>query len=153
MIWMFYAIFLMFTFTAEISSELTITKLQGTISNIEDLRKIKVGTLEQTGFASFCEINHIQYTPFTDLMDGLQAVTNHEIEAFVGDVATLEFLFNKYKLGKSLQITPTSLNEQYFCFGATRNRLDLIDQINPVLLDLTESAEWVEILYENGIAQ
>ncbi|NQV02332.1 MAG: transporter substrate-binding domain-containing protein [Bacteroidia bacterium] len=70
-IWMFYAITLLFIFTAEISSELTITKLQSNVSTIEDLRKIKLGTLEQTGFSSFCRINRIQYTPYTSVMSQL----------------------------------------------------------------------------------
>ncbi|MFH1297393.1 MAG: transporter substrate-binding domain-containing protein [Bacteroidota bacterium] len=153
LVWMFYAIALLFIFTAEISSELTITKLQDNISTVEELRKIKVGTLEQTGYSSFCRINRIQYTPYTDLVEGLKAIDEKEIEAFVGDVATLEYLFDKFNLGKDLEITPSTLNEQYFCFGANRNYLDLIDRINPTLLNVTESAEWVEILYKNGIKQ
>ncbi|MBL7138210.1 MAG: transporter substrate-binding domain-containing protein [Bacteroidales bacterium] len=153
LIWMFYAIALLFVFTAEISSELTVTKLQGNFSTVDELRKIKVGTLEQTGFSSFCRINRIQYTPYTNLAEGIKAIDEKKIEAFVGDVATLEYLFDKYKLGKDLEITPSTLNEQYFCFGAARDHLELIDRINPVLLNVTESAEWVEILYKNGIKQ
>lgn len=152
-IWMFYAITLLFIFTAEISSELTITKLQGKISTVEDIRKIKVVTLEQTGFSSFCRINRIEYTPFTNLKEGLKAINEKKIDAFVGDVATLEYLFDKYKLGENLIITPSTLSEQYFCFGANHEYNYLIDQINPVLLNVTESAEWIEILYKNGIKQ
>ncbi len=150
-VWMFYAITLMFLFTAEISSELTITKLQGNVSSIEDLRKIKLGTLKETGFSSFCQINHIQFTPFTSEEEGFKAIIEKKIEAFVGDVSTLEYLFDKYKLGKDLMITPSSLNEQYFCFGANREHSYLIDQINPVLLNITESSDWVEILYKNDV--
>lgn len=151
LIWMFYAIVLLFAFTAEISSELTVTKLQGDISSVEDLRKMKVGTLEQTGFASFCRINRITYTPFTDLKKGLDAIREKKIDAFVGDLATLEHCFEKYKLGRDLEITSSSLNEQYFCFGANKKHQELIDQINPFMLNITESAEWVEILYKNSI--
>ncbi len=153
LVWMFYAIALLFAFTAEISSELTVTKLQGDIDTVDELRKIKVGTLEQTGFASFCRINRIQYTPFTDLAGGLNAIKDRKIEGFVGDIATLEYAFEKYKLGRDLTIIPTSLNEQYFCFAANRDYLYIIDEINPVLFNVTESAEWVEILYKNGIKQ
>ncbi|MBN1199318.1 MAG: transporter substrate-binding domain-containing protein [Bacteroidales bacterium] len=153
LVWMLYAIALLFSFTAEISSELTVTKLQDGISSVDDLRKMKVGTLEQTGFASFCRINHITYTPFTDLKKGLDAIKEKQIEAFVGDVATLEYCFEKYKLGRGLEITPSSLNEQYFCFAANKRHQELIDEINPVMLNITESAEWVEIIYKNGIRQ
>jgi len=152
-VWMFYAIALLFIFTAEISSELTVTKLQGEVDTVEELRKIKVGTLDQTGFSAFCDINRIQYLPFTDLKQGLYAVKERKIEAFVGDYATLEYMLERFKLGKDLVLNPTRLNEQYFCFGANRQYLPLIDRINPVLLDVLESAEWVEILYRNGIVE
>lgn len=151
LIWMFFAIALMLLFTAEISSELTITKLQGDIDTVDELRKVKVGTLEQTGFSAFCEINRIQYVPYTDLKEGVDAVSDRKIEAFIGDYATLEYLSETDKLGKSLVINPTSLNEQFFCFGANKNYLRLIDEINPIMLDITESAQWTEILYKNGI--
>lgn len=153
LVWMFYAIALLFIFTAEISSELTVTKLQGDVDTVEELRKIRVGTLEQTGFSAFCDINRIQYVPFTDQRLGLDAVTGRKIEAFIGDYATLAFMFERFKLGKNLVLNTTRLNEQYFCFGANRDALQLIDKINPVLLDVTESAEWVEILLRNGISQ
>jgi len=153
LVWMFYAIALLFIFTAEISSELTVTKLQGDMDTVEELRKIKVGTLEQTGFSAFCDINRIQYIPFADQKLGLNAVTDRKIEAFVGDYATLASMFERFKLGKNLVLNPTRLNEQYFCFGANRNYLDLIDRINPILLDVTESADWVEILLRNGIRE
>ncbi|TSA27339.1 MAG: hypothetical protein D4R67_06250 [Bacteroidetes bacterium] len=152
-VWMFYAIALFFVFTAEISSELTISKLKGDITTVEDLRKIRVGTLEETGFAAFCRINHIQYTPFINPVDGMDALNERKIDAFVADVATLEYLFDKFKLGKDLKISTSNLNEQYFCFGANRNNLNLVDRINPVLLNVTESDEWEEILIRNGLRQ
>lgn len=151
LVWMLYAIALLFVFTAEISSELTVTKLQGDIDTVDELRKIKVGTLDQAGFASFCQINRIPYTPYNDLLEGLNAIKKHEIQGFMGDLSTLEYTIEKFKMGGELVITPSSLNDQYFCFAATRHHLAMVDQINPVLLNIIESVEWLEILYANGI--
>lgn len=145
-IWMFYAIALFFIFTAEISSELTITKLKGEIITIEDLRKSRVGTLCETGYAAFCNVNHIDYTPFINPEDGIDALLGNKIDAFIADVANLEYLVDKYKLKEKIQVTTTNVNEQYFCFGTNRENLGLIDRINPVMFTITESAEWSDVL-------
>jgi len=150
-LWMFYAIAMFLGFTAEISSELTISKLQNDIGSVDQLRRIRVGTLEQTGFSSFCRINNIHYIPFSDIEEGIEAVYDKNIEVFVMDLTTLEYLFSKNDYGAKLELSPTMMNEQYFCFAALKKHSTLIDKINPVLLNITESAEWLDVLANYGI--
>ena len=86
---------LFFVFTAEISSELTITKLQSNVSSLEDLKKLKVGTLEETGYASMLRINDVKYIPIKSIPAGFTALTNKRIDVFVYDAGTLEYIIGK----------------------------------------------------------
>jgi len=144
--WMLYAIALFFVFIAEISSELTITKMQSDITSLEDLRKIKVGTIGETGYAYMLQVNHMKYTPFNSLADGFNALKKNRIDAFIEDAGTMEYIIATYGLGKNLVLNRTQIRNQYFCLAASKENIELIDRINPELLDITESVKWEKIL-------
>lgn len=150
-IWMLYAIALLFVFTAEISSELTLIKLRSDIHSLEDLRKVKVGTIYGTGFSEMLEINHVTFYPFPSPVEGVNAVKSGMIDLFVYDEATLNYILSNDKYLSGLEIISTNLSDQYFCFGANKQTAWLIDDINPVLLAITESATWKKILITYGV--
>jgi polar amino acid transport system substrate-binding protein len=150
-VWMFYAIALFFLVTAEISSELTVNKLQSDVSSIEDLRKSKVGTLDQTGYASLCIKNDISYVPFTDIKPGIEAVLHKKINVFVYDAAVLEYSIEKMSLENKLLVTSSDITTQYFCFAANKPYTDLMDQVNVVLFNIMESPSWLTILQQYNI--
>jgi len=144
--WVTYAVSLFFVFTAEVSSELTITKMQSDIAGFEGLRKVKVGTLEESGYASLLKVNHVKYIPYHTLTEGLQALDSKHVDAFIGDAGTLSYNLEKLELGKDIEITRTSVRDQYFCLAARKDNTGLIDEINPVLLNITESQNWDRVL-------
>ena len=150
-VWMFYAIALFFLVTAEISSELTVNKLQSDVTSIEDLRKAKLGTLDQTGYASMCIKNNIGYVPFTSLEEGLQAVEKKKIDIFIYDAAVLEYTIQKESLGNKLMVTPSDLSTQYFCYAATKSYGELMEKINVVLFNIMESPSWYTILHQYNV--
>jgi polar amino acid transport system substrate-binding protein len=147
-IWMLYAIAVFFVF-----SELTVTKLRYGINSMDDLRNLKVGTMESTGYSDMLRINHIYYIPYYSIDSALEAVRKGEIRAFVNDRESLQYLFMKYNLGKDLRLYSCDIHEQYFCWGANRSESGLIDRINPVLINLVESVEWIKIQDSYGIRQ
>ncbi len=144
--WMLYAVALFSVFTAEISSELTITKLQSDIKNLDDLRKIKLGTMERSGYASMLQVNKMKYTVFQTISDGFSALDDKRIDAFIYDAGVLDYIISKDKLGRELTLKRTHIQEQYFCLAANKENVELVNRINPVLLKITEDMKWERTL-------
>ena len=92
-IWMFISLVLVSTFTATMASILTTARLsQGTtITGLEDLRKIHVGTFADSSTAEYLETNHIDYItgPRPELFQALQ---KGKIQAIAYDEPFLRYV-------------------------------------------------------------
>jgi ABC-type amino acid transport substrate-binding protein len=144
MIWMFAAIILISSLTASISSNLTIHKLKSEISSIDDLRKISVGCIPYTGTAEFLDHYRIHYTSFNNMEEGLIAVNNGSIKAFVYDNVILNYYIQVYKFNEVIKVIPSSYCKEYFSFASADS--ELIKRINEVLIRIIESPGWETIL-------
>ncbi len=143
-IWMFTAVIVISSFTAGITSSLTITQLETNIKGIDDLRKAKVGTISNSASASFLKDYGVGYIPYQDLIQGLDDVNSGKINAFVYDEAILRYIIHENKLNERIIIIPSSYSKEYFSFASGDQQL--IDKINPVLIRKIESTDWKEIL-------
>ena len=144
--WMLYAVALFSVFTAEVSSELTVNKLQSDIKDLDDIRKIKIGTMNLSGYASMLRINKMKYTSFNTIAEGFAAVEKKKIDAFIYDAGILDYIISKEKLGKDLLLNRTHIQEQYFCLATNRENIELLDKVNPVLLNIFEDVRWERTL-------
>src|SRR5262249_46284028 len=61
LVWMFAAIIIISSFTAAISSALTVNQLSTAVSGPNDLPKVKVGTVEPSGGARYLQRRQIAY--------------------------------------------------------------------------------------------
>ena len=144
MIWMFTAVILISSLTASISSNLTVNKLKSEISSIDDLRKISVGCIPITGTAEFLDHYRIQYTGFNNVEEGLTAVNEGSIKAFVYDNAILNYYIKVNKYDEVIKVIPSSYCKEYFSFASADN--ELLRRIDEVLIWIIESPEWENIL-------
>jgi ABC-type amino acid transport substrate-binding protein len=151
--WMFFAIGLFFVASGAVSSELTVTRLQSQIKNPDDLARCKVGAIINTGYAETLARHKIRYTLFPSPWIGLTAVATGTIDAFVYDQAISQYMVDKYKLNDKIVIIPSGLNLQYFSFTTRHDNMELIDRINPALLNVIDGDSWKEILARYGINQ
>ena len=75
LVWMFAGLFLVTLFIAEITTALTINRLEGTITSPDDLRNVVVATVADTAFETYLEglgIAPILYDTLPELLSGLE---------------------------------------------------------------------------------
>jgi polar amino acid transport system substrate-binding protein len=145
-IWMFISLVLVSTFTATMASVLTTARLsQGaTITGLEDLRKIHVGTFADSSTAEYLETNHVDYItlPRAELFKALQ---KGKIQAIAYDEPFLRYVI---RTEYPQQFTVISLNEdpQLYAF-ALREGNALRESINRTLLRKIHEPAWHDLLY------
>jgi len=145
-LWMFFAIALFFVAAGVVSSQLTVTTLQTEGKNINDLTNCKVGVLYKSGYEETLERNNIPHKVFNNMYEGLTSVQMGLIDAFVGDQTILKYIVSKYYKKDVIAIFPSDLNLQYFCFLVSKKNPELVEKINPVLLEIIDDDAWMEIL-------
>lgn len=144
-IWMFTAIISISSLTASIAASLTINEITFTIEKIDDLKKVKVGTVKGSSSAKFLESHHVHFIPFNTIDEGMKALALSELEAFVYDEPILRYVIQDNKWGDKIQIIPKQFNSDYYSFSLPHKH-PLLQEINPVLIKELESIEWKGIL-------
>lgn len=148
-IWMFTAVIVISGLTASISSSLTVHKLKSNLSSFDDLRKISVGCLPETGTAEFLEQYKINYKSYNTVEEGLKAVDTDSLDAFVYDEAILKYFVQKDNYAEIIKIIPSAYYKEYFSFAS--NDVQLLKEINEVLIGIIENSTWENDLKSYGI--
>lgn len=145
-IWMFAAIILISFFTASIASSLTVTQLDNRINGPEDLPNVRVGALQNSATLSFLEIENIRATSFESINDGLKAVEDGVIDAFVHDAPIVSYYTNRdYK--NRVRVLSNTFNDQYYGIAMPLNS-NYRNDINRILLNYIKSDEWSGLVDE-----
>ena len=76
---MFAAIIIIASFTAQISSALTVSSLESSISGPKDLPKVKVGTVAPSQGAHYLDKHHLAYTGYASADEAVVALGKGEI--------------------------------------------------------------------------
>jgi len=140
LIWMFGGIILISSFTATITSSLTVSQLGSVVRGPQDLPKVTVGTIINTTSESHLEQIHISYLPYKTPQAGLIALKEGEIDALVYDAPILRYYIHRDYSG-SLQVLPERLLEQNYGIALT-SESPLREQINVVLLQKIQDKAW-----------
>ncbi|MEM0999645.1 MAG: transporter substrate-binding domain-containing protein [Bacteroidota bacterium] len=151
LIWMFTAVIIISSFTASITSALTVDRLDSDIEKLEDLRKHKTGSLVASASSSFLKHNYIRHQLFDEIEAGLWALEDGKIEAFVYDEPILRYYIEEMQLEET-RILPLKFNPQYYSFALPKGS-ELIAEINPVLLSFIEGVNWKMTLSEYGLGE
>lgn len=139
-IWMFTAIIVISFFTASIASSLTINQLDSRINGPEDLPNVRVGALAQSATLTFFEEERISATTYASISEGLQAVKNDEIDAFVHDAPIIQY-YTQIGFRNSVRILPNTFNDQYYGIVLPLNST-YRNEMNRILLDYIASDDW-----------
>lgn len=143
LIWMFSSIFLIASFTAAITTTLTVGELGGKIRGFEDLPDVRVGALAQSEGPHFLKKNGITSQQFENVRDGLQALVDKNIDAFVFDESVLKYMAKKEFAGK-VAVLPHTFGHYYVGMGM-RTDSPLKEQINLSLLRIIAGDEWEKL--------
>jgi ABC-type amino acid transport substrate-binding protein len=143
---MFAAILIISTFTAAITSALTVTQLKSPVQGPEDLPKVRVGAIANTTSESHLGEKHLTFQSFGTATEGLRAVANGRIEALVYDAPILRYLINQ-KFKGELEVLPKTFVRQDYGIALPAGS-PLREPINRVLLQKIRDSWWQDMLYQ-----
>ena len=142
--WMFFSIFLIASYTAIITSALTVNELSGRVKGPRDLPNARVGALENSKtFASLVE-EGIPVKPFDSVNEGLKSVVKKEIDAFVEDELQLKYIIKNDFPGQ-LRVLPETIS-QYYVSMAMPSGSHLREHLNRSLAKITDQETWLEMM-------
>jgi ABC-type amino acid transport substrate-binding protein len=144
LIWMFVAIIIISSFTAAITSSLTVSQLETVIKGPEDLPKVTVGSMANTTSESYLNQIQIPFRSFGSPQEGLAALKEGKVQALVYDAPILRYYIHQNYIG-SLEVLPYRLQRQEYGIALQANSL-LREQINVVLLQIIRGKAWQDKL-------
>jgi len=141
---MFSGIILVTFFIATITSMLTVNQLETSVRGLEDLKKALVGTMPYTTSESFLKNSLISFKTYKSIDEGLEALINGEIKAFVYDAPELRYRIRQRFQGK-LDVLPHTYSQENYGIALVNNS-PLRKSMNRVLLQKIRQQEWQETL-------
>lgn len=152
--WMFTSIIIISSITGTIAASLTVNQINSQINSIDDLKIMKnIGTINATSSYDFLvekKFNNIN-SDYLSVSDGLRAVVDNEIDAFIYDEAILKYIINNKNLSRSLKILPYKINVIYYSYSFPNSNKKLLNDLNPSIVKELESVNWIGILNKYGL--
>jgi polar amino acid transport system substrate-binding protein len=144
--WMFASILLVSVFTATLTSLLTVKQLAPSMRGLEDLKKVRVGTLPYSTSETLLQNHYITYSTYPSVIAGLIALERGEIKAFIYDIPALRYWIKQEFQGK-LEILPRTYSQENYGI-ALRDNSPLRKPINRILMEKIRNQKWQGILYQ-----
>lgn len=154
MIWMFTAIIIISGFTATIASTLTVSSLQRSIEDIDDLRNAAhIGSVYASSSEDFLKLNNIK---IEHLYDGpeqaLRAITSNKIDILVYDKSVLDYFIDQLDMSNKVDLLPINFNQQYRSFFLPKDSPHL-NWINPILVRKINERSWPTLLQKYNLQE
>jgi polar amino acid transport system substrate-binding protein len=143
-IWMFTALIVISSFTAAITTTLTLGTLQGSIHGPDDLTRTRVGSVPGSTSASYLDWRQVPFASYETPDAALAALAAGEVDAVVYDAPILRYEVRQ-RYGDRLTVLPNVFERQYYGIALpTGSRLR--EPINQVLLRRIAMPEWQGLL-------
>ena len=139
-LWMFASIILISSFTAAITTSLTMGELRGKVRGFHDLPNVRVGSMAHTEYFKYLTENGITVMPFKSIQDGMQALAENKLDAFVADEIILKYLV-KTEYPAHLHVLAGTLNHYYISMAMPQGSR-LREPLNRALLRVMENEKW-----------
>ncbi len=146
-VWMFTSVILISSFTAGITTTLTVGELSGKIQGPDDLARSHSLTLAGSTSEQFLRANRYQYQATPDLRQALQQLEEDGADAVIYDAPILRYLVLQ-DLGDRLKVLPGSFEPQDYGIAFPPGG-ELREPVNRELLDLLREPQWRDILYRH----
>lgn len=145
LIWMFVAIIIISSFTAAITSALTVNQLGSSIHGPKDLPEVRVATVASSTGETYLQRQHIIYKAYPDATSALTALAEGQVDAVVYDAPILQYLIRQNFHGRIVVLPHTFVRQDYAI--AVPQGSPLREKLNVVLETETRSAHWQELIY------
>lgn len=140
LIWMFAGLIMVASFTAAITTSLTVSNLRTGIQGTSDLPGKVVATISNTASQRYLEDERIRYQTYPDLTSAMESVINGETDAIVYDRALMQY--RNLQLGpQKLTVLPGVFAQQLYAL-ALPDASPLRAQISQQILRVTEDESW-----------
>jgi len=144
--WMIVSIIVITVFTASITSKLTKQELKGAIHGLDDLRFVRVGGARGTATVGYLDRERVSHRNFPDPKDGLRALQEGKIDAFVYDRPLLNWIVMQ-QFPETLRVLDFTVDSLNYAIAVPKgNRL--LDKLNIAVLEETESDWWQQTLFQ-----
>ena len=141
-VWMVASVIVIASFTAALTSQLTLKQLHGAVQAEEDLPSVRVGAIAGTETTDYLRRQHIAYRTFADAEAGLSALQEGRIDALVYDRPLLLWLVRAH-YSDSLRVLNATFDPQNYAIALPEgSKLRL--PIDLALLDVVRSEWWHE---------
>ena len=144
LIWMLASVILIASFTAAVTTSFTVGELKGKVRGLSDLPNVRVGSLSQSQALNFLAKRGIAVLPFENAEDGLQAIVDKKIDAFVFNEAVLKHLVKTQFPGR-VHILATTF-DHYYVSMAVPSGSPLREPLNRALLEITAKDDWLRMV-------
>ena len=142
--WMFASVILIAGFTAAITASFTVGELRGKIRGLSDLPDVRVGSLAQSQSFDFLAKRGIAVLPFENARDGLQAIVDKKIDAFVFNESILKHLAKTEFPGRVHVLAGTF--DHYYVSMALPSGSPLREPLNRALLKIITADDWLRLV-------
>lgn len=143
LVWMFAGLIMVASFTAAITSSLTVSNLRSGIEGVADLPGKVVATIGQTASQRFLEEQRIRYQTYPNLTAAMTSVAEGETDAIVYDRPLLQY--RNQQLGpRRLSLLPGVFAEQLYALALPEGS-PLRAPVSQQILRVTESDDWSAI--------
>ena len=143
LIWMIFSIIFIACFTANITTSMTMMELRGKVRGLNDLYKVRVGSVPESEGFDFLTNHGIAVIPFESIQEGLAEVASKKIDAFVINDQILKYLVKKEFPGRVNVLS--GIYDEYFVSIALQQNSSLRKPINKALLKFMKTQNWTEI--------
>jgi polar amino acid transport system substrate-binding protein len=140
--WMVTSVVVIASFTAALTSALTLNQLRGSVHDEADLRYVRAAAVSGTETTEYLDRERIAHQDFPSPEASLLALRKGNIDAVVYDRSILRWLVNKHFSG-TLRVLPATFDPQVYAIALPPGS-DLRTSINLALLDAVRSDWWQE---------
>ncbi len=143
LVWMFTGIGLVAVFTAVVTASLTVGELRGKVQGLQDLHGVRVGSVVLTESLDFLGRRGIAARSFKNQQDGLLAVVDGEVDAFVFNELVLKNLTRTAFPGR-IKVLP-EIFDQYYVSLAMPSGSALREPLNRAMLKIIATEDWARV--------
>lgn len=149
-IWMFISLGITGVFIGNISSAITVNRLDTGIHDITALHKLKVGSMLNTTSSEFLNKKGIKYIGYDTAEEGLNDIKDGRLDAFVYDTPILKYYIknNNY----DISLSDITFDMQYYGIPINCER-ELQNCINSKMVDYINSDLWELTLIKYNLQQ
>lgn len=144
LVWMFVAIVVISSFTAAVTSSLTVTRLEGAVHGVEDLSNVRTTTVAGSTSSAFLDELGVPYSSASTLEEALAALAARSLDAVVYDAPILKYVVRERYRGR-VQVLPGTFRRQDYGI-ALPDGSPLRERLNKALLRRIQKPTWEALI-------